>query len=92
MVVVWIALGIVYSLHTTDFQTLRQARAPAPGQRPRQRAAADLKNDDPTPEDSRVNMAAARNTLEFQSGRQKHSGVCLAAAKPALESVWRPPD
>ncbi|GFN94155.1 hypothetical protein PoB_002066100 [Plakobranchus ocellatus] len=24
--------------------------------------------------------------------RQKHSGVCLAAAKTALESVWRPPD
>ncbi|GFN85934.1 hypothetical protein PoB_001244000 [Plakobranchus ocellatus] len=26
------------------------------------------------------------------SGRQIHSGVCLAAAKSTLESVWRPPD
>ncbi|GFO29733.1 hypothetical protein PoB_005623800 [Plakobranchus ocellatus] len=26
------------------------------------------------------------------SGRQVHSGVCLAAAKATLEYVWRPPD
>ncbi|GFN74117.1 hypothetical protein PoB_000062300 [Plakobranchus ocellatus] len=26
------------------------------------------------------------------SGRQIHSGVCLAASKTTLESNWRPPD
>ncbi|GFO48292.1 hypothetical protein PoB_007479700 [Plakobranchus ocellatus] len=26
------------------------------------------------------------------SGRQIHSGICLAAAKTTLESIWRPPD
>ncbi|GFN75152.1 hypothetical protein PoB_000165800 [Plakobranchus ocellatus] len=98
----WFGFLYVASPQQDDFRLLGPPSGQGTGSgaraRYRRRVSADLRC-----RCSTLERLYTRKTLEstwrppetlwsLYSGRQIHSGVCLAAAKATLESAWRPPD